>query len=138
MKLWTERAAPSSKLPPEESVQIFHTLPPGEYAMSYPSGHVVNAIVWYGVIALLLAALLRTAGRSDAPPALYRAIRVGPPAIVFVTTTYLGYHWLTDSIGGLLAGVFLARLLARLPWDDVPLPALPGGLERPGLFTPAL
>ncbi|GAB2962327.1 phosphatase PAP2 family protein [Micromonospora polyrhachis] len=106
-----------------------------ENGSAYPSGHVANAIVWYGVIALLLAALLRTLGRPDVPPKLYQAIRIAPPAIVFVTTTYLGFHWLTDSIAGLLLGWFLDRLLARVPWDDLPLPALPRGLGRAGVFT---
>lgn len=137
LKVWTDRAAPSSGLPPEESVRIFNTLPPGEYSMGYPSGHVANAIVWYGVIALLLAALLRTLGRPDAPPAVFRAIRILPPAIVFCATTYLGFHWLTDSVAGLLLGLVLDRLLARVPWDDVPLPAVPGGLARPAVFTSA-
>ena len=105
--------------------------------MAYPSGHVANAIVWYGAIALLLAALLRTLGRPAATPALYRAIRVGPPAVVFCTTTYLGWHWITDSVAGLLLGLLLARLLARVPWDDVPLPTLPGRVDRHGMFTTA-
>jgi hypothetical protein len=99
--------------------------------MAYPSGHVANAIVWYGVIALLLAALLRAYGRPAAPPVLYRAIRVLPPAIVFCTTTYLSFHWITDSVAGLLLGLLLDRLLSRVPWDDLPLPSLPAGSDRP-------
>jgi membrane-associated phospholipid phosphatase len=134
-KMWTDRAAPSSSLPPEESVRIFNVLPPQEYDLSYPSGHVANAIVWYGVIALLLVALLRALGRPALSPGLVRAIRILPAAIVFCTTTYLSFHWLTDSVAGLLLGVFLDRLLARVPWDDVPLPALPNALDRPGVFT---
>lgn len=106
------------------------------YPMAYPSGHVVNTIVWYWAIALLLAALLRTADRN-LPPRLHLALRAGPPAIVLVTTVFLNHHWLTDSVAGLLVGVLLERLLARVPWDDVPLPALPRGLERPGAFTSA-
>ena len=133
LKLWTDRAAPSSPtLPPEQSVLIFNpNLPPGEYDLSYPSGHVANAVVWYGVFALLLTAL--TAGRLRRPVSL--AIRVLPPVIVLITTTYLNFHWLTDGIVALLVGVVLDRLIARVPWDDVPLPALPRGLDRPGLFT---
>jgi membrane-associated phospholipid phosphatase len=134
-KLWTDRAAPSSTLPPEESVQIFNQLPAGEYSLSYPSGHVANAIIWYGVIALLLVALLRTLGRPNPPAGLALAIRIAPPMIVFCTTTYLSYHWLTDSIAGLLLGLFVDRLLARVPWDDLVLPELPGGVHRPGVFT---
>ncbi|HEX5540863.1 MAG TPA: phosphatase PAP2 family protein [Micromonospora sp.] len=104
--------------------------------MAYPSGHVVNTIVWYWAIALLLAALLRVTGRS-APAWVYPALRIVPPAIVFVTTVYLNYHWVTDSLAGLLIGVLLERLLARVPWDELPLPALPHSLERPGVFTSA-
>ncbi|MEQ4302671.1 phosphatase PAP2 family protein [Plantactinospora sp. B6F1] len=135
VKLWTDRAAPSSDLPPEQSVRIFATLPPDEFDLSYPSGHVGNAIVWYAAIAVLLAALLRTLGRPDAPVGLYRAIRIAPPAIVFCTTIYLGWHWLTDSVAGLLLGLVLGRILDRVPWDDLPLPALPGGVHRRGVFT---
>lgn len=106
---------------------------------AYPSGHVANTVVWYGVIALLLAALLRTLGRpSSRPPlrpGLRRTIRIVPPVVVFCTTTYLGHHWLTDSVAGLLLGLSLDRLLSRVPWDDVPLPALPGGLDRPAALT---
>lgn len=137
VKLSTDRAAPSSTLPPEESVRIFATLPPDEFDLSYPSGHVANSIVWWGASALLLAALLRTFGRPEVPRALYRVVRIAPPVIVFGTTTYLGWHWLTDSVAGLLLGLLLDRLLARVPWDDVPLPALPGGVDRPGVFTSA-
>ncbi|MEO3742494.1 phosphatase PAP2 family protein [Plantactinospora sp. B5E13] len=136
VKILTDRAAPSSKqLPPQESVQLFNTLPPDEWDLSYPSGHVANAIVWYAAMAVLVAALLRTFGRPDAPAGLYRAIRVVPPAIVFCTTTYLGWHWITDSIAGLLLGLLLGRLLTRVPWDDLPLPALPGGVHRPAGLT---
>ena len=43
-------------------------------------------------------------------------LRIAPPVIVFCTTVYLNFHWLTDSIAGLLLGVLLARLLVRVPW----------------------
>jgi membrane-associated phospholipid phosphatase len=138
LKLWTDRAAPSSTLPPDESVPVFNALPPGEYALSYPSGHVVNAIVWYGVIAVLLAAL--TAGRLD--PRLVRLVRLVPPAIVLATTTYLNFHWLTDGLSAILLGLLLDRLLTRVPWDQLPLPRRlgrwaapafpPSGIEAPG------
>jgi membrane-associated phospholipid phosphatase len=106
LKMWTDRAAPSSDLP--DRVEIFNALPPGEYDWSYPSGHLVNTIVWYGVLALLLAPWLGRAAR--------RWLRIAPPAIVFVTTIYLDFHWLTDSMAGVFLGVFLDRLIARVPW----------------------
>lgn len=139
LKLWTDRAAPTATvkepfLPPDEAVLLFnHQLPSDAYSMSYPSGHVANAIVWYGVIALLLAAL--TAGRLR--PAAYRLVRLAPPAILLVTTTYLNFHWLTDGLAALVLGLFLDRLLHRVPWDDVPLPRALRRWDRPALFTRA-
>ncbi|MFY1618105.1 phosphatase PAP2 family protein [Micromonospora sp. WMMD736] len=127
LKIVTDRAAPSSDLPPGESVRIFNDLPPTEYDLSYPSGHVANAIVWYGVIAVLLTAL--TAGRLH--PSVYRLIRFAPPAILLVTTTYLNFHWLTDGVAALLVGLFLDRLLHRVPWDDLPLPGRLREWDRP-------
>jgi membrane-associated phospholipid phosphatase len=110
LKLWTDRAAPRSTLP--DAVELFNNLPPGEYSISYPSGHMVNTVVWYGVLALLLAPWLRRTAR--------RWLRVGPPVIVFCTTVYLNFHWVTDSVAGLLLGLLLDRLLARVPWRDLP------------------
>ena len=83
-------------------------------------------------VALLLAALLRRAlSRRE-----FLAVRVAPVVLVFCTTIYTGFHWLTDSVAGLLLGLVLARLLARVPWDAIPLPHL-GGWERPaGLDAP--
>ena len=97
--------------------------------MSYPSGHVANALVWYGVIALLAGALL-PAGLSTRA---LLALRVLPPVIVFCTTTYLSFHWITDSIAGLFLGLVLTRLMARVPWDTLPLPRLKSGWDRPAL-----
>ena len=123
LKIWLDRAAPAFEGPDREI--LFNPAASGKYAMSYPSGHVANAVAWYYVIALLLAVLLgeRLSRR------LRLALRVLPPAIVFVTTTYLAYHWITDSVAGLLLGLILARLLARVPWGlevrSTPRPASP-------------
>jgi membrane-associated phospholipid phosphatase len=68
------------------------------------------------VIALLAAALLRRPLRRWETIAL----RVAPVVIVFCTTVYLGFHWITDSIAGVFLGLFLARLLVRIPWDRIP------------------
>ncbi|SCL14378.1 PAP2 superfamily protein [Micromonospora rhizosphaerae] len=137
LKLWSDRAAPTASikppyLPEADTVQIFHT--DGPYGVSYPSGHVANSIVWYGILALLLPALLRTLHRP-VPDHLITAVRVLPPVIVFCTTTYLGWHWLTDSIAGLLLGLLLDRLLHRVPWDEVPLPGRLRDRDRPFIST---
>ncbi|WP_431909428.1 phosphatase PAP2 family protein [Micromonospora carbonacea] len=142
LKVWTARPAPSASvkepfLPPEATLPLFQHDLPVRFAQSYPSGHVANAIVWYGVIALLLTPLLAGFGRT-VPPRLVAVVRLVPPAVVLCTTTYLGWHWLTDSVAGLLLGLLLDRLLHRVPWDDLPLPRRwLGGWDRPALFTSA-
>jgi membrane-associated phospholipid phosphatase len=126
LKLWFARAAPHSTQPTK--VELFnHHLPAGEYAVGYPSGHVANALVWYGVIALLINA------RWPLAPRLKAAIRIVPPLVVFCTTTYLAFHWITDSVAGLFLGLVLTRLMARVPWDTVPLPRMRGWERAAGL-----
>ena len=120
LKIWADRAAPRFDGP--DKVVMFNPYAQGAKAMSYPSGHVANALVWYGVIAVLIAALLRR------PLTRWEtfSVRVLPVVIVFCTTVYTGFHWLSDSIAGLLLGLVLTRLIARIPWNAVPLPSLRG------------
>jgi membrane-associated phospholipid phosphatase len=108
LKIWLQRAAPHFSGP--DRAELFNPAAVGPLGMSYPSGHVANALVWYGVIALLLGALVAV------PPRVHLAIRVVPPVIVFCTTTYLAFHWLTDSVAGLFLGLILTRLMSRVPW----------------------
>lgn len=106
LKILTDRAAPRSPRP--YAVELFAN----DLGWSYPSGHVVNAVIWYPVLIALLGALLRRplSGRTR------RLIRVVPVVVVCATVTYLGFHWLTDAVAGLLLGLALDRLLARAPW----------------------
>ena len=108
LKLWTDRAAPHQEI---DHPEYLFRYPPGE---SYPSGHLANTVVWFGVIALLLAPYLGARWRL--------ALRVVPPVVVFASTTYLGYHWVSDDVAGVLLGVVLDRLLRRVPWDELPMP----------------
>jgi membrane-associated phospholipid phosphatase len=105
LKSLTARPAPHALLAHPERF--------GPGGQSYPSGHLVNALVWYGILALLLSPWLT--------PVLWRVVRVVPPVVLTVTTVYLGYHWLTDTVAGVLLGIFLDRLLRRVDWDDLPL-----------------
>lgn len=116
VKALTERGAPSSTLPPEQTVRLLGPLPPGEYAAGYPSGHVVNTVVWYGVLLLLVTALLRAYGRGDPPVAVRRVVRAGPPVVVLATTTYLSFHWLTDGLAAVVYGLFVDQVLRRVRW----------------------
>jgi len=131
LKIWLQRAAPRFEGP--DRTELFNPAAVGPLGMSYPSGHVANALIWYGVIALLLGALV-----GGLSPRTLLALRVLPPVIVFGTTTYLSFHWITDSIAGLFLGLVLTRIMARVPWGTVRLPSLPDGWDRPAaLDAPA-
>jgi membrane-associated phospholipid phosphatase len=120
----SDRAAPHADhdVPP-----VVHPEQFGSGGVSYPSGHLANAFVWYGVLALLLAPWLAPRWRW--------LLRIAPPVILAFTTVYLGYHWLTDTAAGLLLGFVLWRLIARVPWDDLPLGRFLAirGWDRPAL-----
>ena len=90
---------------------LFTTLEP---AGAYPSGHVLNTIVWYGFIVVLV-------GRRW-NPLLRRLFLTLPPVIVIFSTTYLGFHWFTDTPAGLFIGFCIIRTVQRIPWDTVELP----------------
>jgi membrane-associated phospholipid phosphatase len=130
LKIWLQRAAPRFTGP--DRTELFNPAAVGNLGMSYPSGHVANALVWYGVIAVLLGALV---GGLSTRALL--ALRLLPPVIVFGTTTYLSFHWITDSVAGLFLGLVLTRLMARVPWDTVPLPHLPHDWDRSAALDPA-
>jgi membrane-associated phospholipid phosphatase len=103
LKLFTDRGAPHYG-----SILLFSE-PTGR---SYPSGHAANVLVWYGVLALLLAPYLWPWAR--------RLLRYAPVILVSFATTYLGYHWGTDTIAGLLIGVLIYRAVRRRPWRQWP------------------
>ena len=74
----------------------------------YPSGHVSNAVVMYGLVVMFVPARFRT---KAAVAATLLSIVVG------VGTLYLKTHWLTDVFGGWLAG---ALVICSLPWLTPP------------------
>jgi membrane-associated phospholipid phosphatase len=103
LKLFTDRGAPHYG-----SILLFSE-PSGR---SYPSGHAANVLVWYGVLAMLLAPYLWPWAR--------RLLRYAPVILVSFATTYLGYHWVTDTVAGLLIGVLIDRTVRRRPWRQWP------------------
>ncbi|GAA4712329.1 phosphatase PAP2 family protein [Phytohabitans rumicis] len=115
LKILIDRSAPHA--PWHDAVELFAN----DAGWSYPSGHVVNTVIWYPVLVVLAERLLR----RPLGVRTRRAVLLAPVLIVFVAVTYLGYHWLTDCAAGLLLGLALRRTLARLP------------LEHAGTSTPA-
>lgn len=82
----------------------------GTLGISFPSGHAAEAVLIYGTAVHLIAHY------SDASRHLVRNLRwvVVLISVNSVTVSFLlGWHWVTDLIGGLLAGGLLLRLLVE-------------------------
>lgn len=76
----------------------------------YPSGHVSNAVVLYGLIAWILPARVRKVAIGVA---VFLSITVG------LSTIYLRTHWFSDVLGGWLAGgLVLLALPTVVPYVE--------------------
>jgi membrane-associated phospholipid phosphatase len=77
--------------------------------LSFPSGHAMTAIMYYGFIAFLIGVHL--------PGGLGRALVAGLVLLILVITwsrIYLGAHWFSDVMGGLAGGSFLLFLMTLI------------------------
>lgn len=87
--------------------QFMPHLPEGHAPYSYPSGHMIRSAFLYGLV-LYLATRWRLFGKDGAtlaPVLIFLIFFIGYGRI------YLGEHWLTDVVGGVLlavAGLLLA------------------------------
>jgi undecaprenyl-diphosphatase len=86
-------------------------LPPD---FSFPSGHAVAASALYVTLALLAAGVERRAG----PRRLLIASGVLVAGLVAWSRVYLGVHYLTDVVGGLMLGTAGAIVAAKAITDS--------------------
>jgi undecaprenyl-diphosphatase len=66
---------------------------------SFPSGHTMNSLAFFAAVAIVIWSLR---GRRAGVPAVLGAVALA--AVIGVSRIYLGYHYLTDVVGGILAG----------------------------------
>jgi undecaprenyl-diphosphatase len=105
---------------------ISFVLGPVDTGFAFPSGHTLNSTVFWGMVAgLVWAGLRSTVARiAVALAALLLSIGIG------LSRVYLGYHWATDVLAGwtlavtwLAVVVTVAYLTRRLPEPVRPAPA---------------
>ena len=77
------------------------------FGLSFPSGHAFISVVFYGFLAFLLARRTRNKRRKRQ---IYLFTAVGV-LLIAASRVWLGVHWLTDVIGGLILGMLLLWLI---------------------------
>ncbi len=81
---------------------------------SFPSGHILRAVIVYGLVAFVIR-------RLSPSPRLRLAAVVGAIAVIVALAfdrLYLDVHWESDVVGGLILGAI--ALLAGTVWLDRP------------------
>ena len=74
---------------------------------SFPSGHTMNSLAFYVALAIVAWSVFgRRAGLASVAAAIVLTMVIG------VSRIYLGYHYLTDVVGGLLAGTAWLLIVA--------------------------
>jgi len=86
---------------------------------SFPSGHAMNALVFYLALDIVVGAVRgRRSGLAAGGAAIILSLGIG------MSRVYLGYHWLSDVVGGWLAGgLWIAAVWALfVVWGAVESP----------------
>ena len=94
-------------------------LGPPDPGFAFPSGHTLNATVFFGLVAALVLTRARSLWMGAAVVGSWLVVSVA----IGLSRIYLGYHWLTDVLGGWALGsvVLAAAALAALAWQTLRL-----------------
>jgi membrane-associated phospholipid phosphatase len=102
---------------PRPSSPLIHVYMPENGFATFPSGHAMHDVVFYGF--LLYVSLTKPISQWRyrwllIPLQLYAALNI---LLIGYSRVYEGSHWLTDVLGGYLAGVlFLVPLIVLYRW----------------------
>ncbi|MGH3095592.1 MAG: phosphatase PAP2 family protein [Streptosporangiales bacterium] len=113
--------------PVREDSGFFHggLLTEGWHGISYPSGHAAEAVAFYGMIVFLVARFGQVSRRTVA---LLGAITFVIAVVTVTQSWYMEWHWVTDLVGGILAGGVVLR--AAITADNVVPPRARALYER--------
>jgi len=113
-KMLLNHPGPPRSLAHTDGPSLSELLPGGQGGTSFPSGHMVRAVVVYG----LLAFVVRRLATSRTVRAAALAIAIILIVVLAADRLYLDVHWESDVIGGILLGAI--ALLAGTVWLDRP------------------
>jgi membrane-associated phospholipid phosphatase len=108
---------PPHSLSHQDGPSLTELIPGSGLGNSFPSGHMVRAVVTYGLLAFVI--------RRLSPSRVVRLLALSVAIVIVVVLAfdrlYLNVHWESDVIGGLLLGGI--ALVAATVWLDRPIKA---------------
>jgi membrane-associated phospholipid phosphatase len=93
---------------------------------SFPSGHIAAATVFYAGLAVVI--FMRTERRG--PRIVAAVIGIGMPLGIAWARMYLGMHYLTDAIAGVVIGVIVLAVMYRIVLRTLPERESPAAHDR--------